>query len=120
MACEGAGALQCKRTRDNAEILEKGSLSRSDQLIAPVERCTQRLVTEWRRAAPAPCKAQAPPDKFIDFDQAVRREPARHQLDRQRHPIELATDPANDLGVSVGDTSAITGRYGALHEEARG
>ena len=120
VASERAGALQRERTGKNAQILQKSSLFRCDQLIAPVQRRAQRLMSRRCGAASAPRQAESPLDEFVDFDQAMRRKPACDQFDRQRHSIKLATNPGHYLGVGVGDRRSVTRGYGALHEKARG
>ncbi len=68
-------------------------------------------------AASAPREAKSSFDEFVDLDQAMRWNSAGHQLDGQRHPIELATDVAYDLRISVTEVGGVTCGYGTLHEE---
>src|SRR5829696_7560076 len=50
----------------------------------------------------------------------MRWNSAGHQLDGQRHPIQLATDIAYDLRISVTEVRGVTCGYGTLHEEPCG
>jgi hypothetical protein len=50
----------------------------------------------------------------------MRWNSAGHQLDRQWHPIEFATDASDDLRISVTEVHSVTCGNGAIHEQLYG
>ena len=107
MACERAGALQRERTGKDAQILQKSSLFRCDQLIAPVQRRTQRLMSRRRGAASAPRQAESP-----SMSSSISTRPwQRAGLRPIRSPAasHRACDKSgHHLGVGVGDRRRVT------------
>ena len=97
-------ASAASRSQPPANTERRFSASRSvslEQVVGPVDRVAQRLVTLERRAAPA----REQPEPLVEPSHEIlgghRPHPRRGQLDRQRDPVEAPTQLATASGVAV-------------------
>ena len=71
-----------------------------------------------RRAPAAPFELQPAVEQRGHLPQPVDADARGGELDRQSNAVQLAADLRKDLRVLVGDVGPVTGRGGALHEQA--
>ena len=90
------------RLREHGQQLEQALLARAQELVAPVHRRPQRLLSLRKVARPA---AQEPQPVPQAVPQHLRREESqarRRELDRQGQAVEPAADLGHGRGVVVG------------------
>ena len=94
-------------------------LALADQTIAPVERCTEGLLTRGRRPSATPLQLKPAVKQRHHLAQAMRADPHGGEFDRQRNAIELAAYFSKNLGILVGNFRAMARCGGSLREQAR-
>src|SRR3954453_1519403 len=111
-------ALQREVTCEDGEALKYHPLALADQTETPVERSAERLLPRRRRPPPAPFELQPVVEQRRHLAQSIEADACGSQLDRQRDAVELAANPSQDFGILVGDVVAMSGRDGAIDEQA--
>jgi hypothetical protein len=110
------GCLQWKRTREDPEPGEEGAGARVEEVVAPLDRRTQRPLPLRRVAG---TRRQEGESRVEPVEEPLGREqlrPRGGELDRERQVIEAAADLLN--GRTRSDLA--TDFSGALGEEHRG
>ena len=104
-------------SREHGQADQESLLPLVEQVIGPVDRCPQRLLT-FHRPPPAPRQeVEASIQRGGQLRRAHRRHPRRSQLDRQWHPIEATTHLTHCGPVRSTEHEVGVRGPGTLHEQ---
>ena len=107
-------------TREAGHDGEEPLLGRRQELVAPVDRGAQRLLSLRQVARAAAQGAQAAAETLAKDLEREDAQTGRGQLDGQRQALEPATDVGHERGVVIGDAEVRPHGPGALDEEQHG
>ena len=114
------GRIELEAAGEGRQPAEEDLLVGLEQVVAPLERCRQRLLPRRCGAAARAQEAEPVVEPIGDRCSAEGAEAAGCQLERERQPVEAEADARDVLGVLVGEREARRRRGGALDEEEDG
>src|SRR5262249_31166895 len=87
---------------EHGHATEQRLLRRLEETIAPVKRCTHRLLARWRRAATADEQCDAIVEPLQNLGDANCTCPCSGQLQRERNTVETMADTCDHRRVALG------------------
>ena len=114
---DGLGGVESEPTAEHCETVQQDALVRLEQVVAPLHRGQQGLLTgQERRTAPAQQTEAVVETAGDAFDRHVAH-PRRSQLDGQRDPVELLTDRRDMRRVVVRHHEVRPGAHRPIDEQ---
>jgi hypothetical protein len=118
MGADLLGGLQREAAAECREPAEKLALAVPEQLVAPLKRRLQGLMTQGRGGVTAAKDGNPSLEPVGDLLDAENRRACSRQFDCQRHPVEGLTDPLDRFGHPRGSgIEAAGGAPDALGEQ---
>ncbi len=114
------GCLELEASREDRKPAEEDLLVRLEQLVAPLERRSQRLLSSRRPMAAASEQAETVVEPLRDRRRAERSDAPCGQLERERQPIEPKADAGDVVRVLLVQHEAGRGGCGPVDEERYG
>jgi hypothetical protein len=111
------GRLEIEAAAEAGEPGEKHALGRLEQVVAPVDGRTQRLMP-WHPAAGAPEEREARVEAASDLVGGEGGDTRGSELDREGQAVEPRTDPGDGLVVGLVEGETRVARRCPLDEEA--
>ena len=114
------GRLEARPAGEGGQPPEDDPLRLGQQVVAPVDRGAQRLVTSGRGPAAARQEPEPVVEAGRDLLDRERPHPRRGELDRERDAVEAATELGHRPGVLVGHAERGHDRPRPLDEQTAG
>src|SRR5512140_2884377 len=90
--------LEVESPREGGKTLEEPAVVRVEERVAPIHRLAKRLMASRGDAQPRHQEPEAIAQTRGDLRDGKRSGSRGGELDREREPIEVTTDPLHDLG----------------------
>jgi len=108
VGANSSGIFDGEPADEHRQPIEHDLLTLVEQVIGPIERRNHRLMASGTRPPPTRQQPQAFTQARLHASGAEGSRPGRGELDRQRHPVQLATDVEDHRPVvAAADRSAL-------------
>ena len=115
--CDGKRGLQRERADEHRQSAQRRAFGGRQQVVAPGERGTQRLVPRDRGAPPPPQQREAAVEQRGGAGNAIGIDAPGGELDRERDAVQPPADLGDERRVLLAEFEFAQALGNAFHEE---